>query len=152
MKVIQSLNSISSINVFSQIFREFGILDILITDKVMNFMLAEFAQFMVEFQFQYITSSPNYPKGNAHAERSVGSIKVILEKCTEDSYKMCLTLLNYRCTPMVDTGKSLIEVFITRCVNCTIPCVPHRTSCNPRHEDNVINNRKSFSENDTVWF
>ena len=65
---------------------------------------------------------------------------------------MCLTLLNYRCTPIVDTGKSPIEVFIRRHVNCTILCMPHTNGCNQRHEDNVTDDRKSFSENDAVWF
>ena len=124
VRVIQSLNSTRSINVFNQIFREFGLPDILMTDNVTNLMSAEFAQYMEKFQFKHITSSPNYPKANEHAERSVRTIKVILEKCIEDSHNMSLTLLNYRCKPMVDTGKSLIEVFIGRCVNCTILCMP----------------------------
>ena len=82
--MIQSLNSTSSINVFSQIFGEFGIPEILTTDNVMNFMSDEFAQFTKDFQFKHITSSSNYPEGNAHAERSIRTIKVVLEKCYEE--------------------------------------------------------------------
>ena len=50
------------------IFSENGSPEILITDNGWSFISEDFKQFTMEWSFVHKTSSPHYPKGNAHAE------------------------------------------------------------------------------------
>ena len=50
------------------IFSENGSQEILITDNGRSFISKDFKQFAVECSFVHKMSSPQYPKGNAHAE------------------------------------------------------------------------------------
>ena len=50
------------------IFSESGSPEILITDNGRNFISKDFKQFAMEWSFVHKTSSPQYPKGNSHAE------------------------------------------------------------------------------------
>ena len=50
------------------IFSENGSPEILITDNARRSISEEFKQFAMEWSFVHKTSSPQYPKGNAHAE------------------------------------------------------------------------------------
>ena len=50
------------------IFSENGSPEILITDNGRSFISEDFKQFAMECSFVHKTSSPCYPKGNAHAE------------------------------------------------------------------------------------
>ena len=57
--VILGLKTISSDN---------GSPEILITDNGLSFISEDFKQFAMEWSFVHKMSSPQYPKGNAHAE------------------------------------------------------------------------------------
>ena len=50
------------------IFNENDSPEILITDNGRSFISEDFKQFAIEWSFVHETSSPHYPKGNAHAE------------------------------------------------------------------------------------
>ena len=50
------------------IFNENGSPEMLITDNGRSFISVDFKQFAMEWSFVHKTSSPWYPKGNAHTE------------------------------------------------------------------------------------
>ena len=52
----------------------------------------------MEWSFVHKTSSPHYPKGNAHAELAVGIIKEIYTKCGDN---FVLGLLVHRTMPLL---------------------------------------------------
>ena len=52
----------------------------------------------MEWSFVHKTSSPRYPKGNAHAEQAVGIAKEVYTKCKDD---FLLGLLVHRTTPLL---------------------------------------------------
>ena len=80
------------------IFGESGSPEILITNNGRSFISEDFWQFAVEWSSVYKTSSPRYPKGNAHAEQAVGIVKEAYTKCKDD---FLLGLLVHRTTPLL---------------------------------------------------
>ena len=80
------------------IFSENGSPEILITDNGRSFISEDFKQFAMEWSFVHKTSSPHYPKGNAHAEQAVGIIIEISTKCGDN---FLLGLLVHRTTPLL---------------------------------------------------
>ena len=48
-------------------------------------------KFTMDWSIQHVTSSPRFPYGNAHAEKAVGIIKQIYERCQD--VKLGLLLL-----------------------------------------------------------
>ena len=64
----------------------------------------------MEWSFVHKTSSPHYPKGNAHAERAVGIVKEVFTRCKDE---FLLGLLVHCTTPLLYTRSkfSLAELF-----------------------------------------
>ena len=79
------------------IFSENGSPEILITDNGRSFSSKDFKQFAMEWSFVHKTSSPHYPKGNAHAEQTVGIVKEVYTKCKDN---FLLGLLLHCTTPL----------------------------------------------------
>ena len=74
------------------IFSENGSTEILIADNSRSFISEDFKQFAMEWSVHKM-SSPQYPKGDAHAEQAVGVVKEIYNKCGDKF------LLGFICTP-----------------------------------------------------
>ena len=77
---------------------EAGVPTILISDNGCQYCSEEFKQFSLEWSFVHKTSSPYYPKGNLYAERAVGVVKEIYNKCKDE---FLLGLLVHRPTPLL---------------------------------------------------
>ena len=74
---LPSLTTTSVITAFKTIFSDTGVPMTLVTDNTLCFTSEEFEEFAKSWNFTHITSSPRYPKGNAHAEKAVGMVKQI---------------------------------------------------------------------------
>ena len=55
----------------------------------------------MDWSIQHITSSPRFPHGNAHAEKAVGIVKQIYERCQD----VKLGLLLFKMTPITNQDK-----------------------------------------------
>ena len=104
------------------IFSENGYPEILITDNGRSFISVDFKQFAMEWSFVHKTSSPRYPKGNAHAERAVGIIKEVYTKCRDD---FLLGLLVHRTTPLLymKSKLSTAELFFSCRLASNLPVI-----------------------------
>ena len=73
------------------------------------------------------TSSPYYLKGNSYAERAVGVVKEIYNKCKDD---FLLGLLVHRFTPLLysNNAKSPAELFLGHKIATNIPYIPFGTA------------------------
>ena len=80
---LSSLATTSVITAFKIIFSDTGVPMTLATHNALCFTSEEFEEFAKSWNFIHITSSPRYPKGNAHAEKAVGMVKQIYN-CCED--------------------------------------------------------------------
>ena len=72
-------------------FCDIGTPDKLISDNARYFTSDEFSRFMMDWSICHITSSPRYPQGNTHAEKAVGMVKQLYQRC--DDVKLGLLLL-----------------------------------------------------------
>ena len=104
------------------IFSENGSPEILITHNGRSFISKDFKQFAMEWSFVHKTSSPQYPKGNAHAEQAVGIVKEIYTKCGDD---FLLGLLLHRTTPLLymKSKLSLAELFFSSRLASNLPII-----------------------------
>ena len=104
------------------IFSENGSPEILITDNGRSFISEDFKQFTMEWSFVHKTSSPCYPKGNAHAEWAVGIVKEIYTKCGDN---FLLGLLVHRTTPLLYMKSKLsrAELFFGHRLESRLPII-----------------------------
>ena len=79
-------------------------------------------QFSSTYGFQHITSFPHYHQSNWQAERTVRTVKSLLQN-SPDPY---LALLNYRATPLSWCGLSPAELLIGRVIRTGVP--PHKST------------------------
>ena len=70
LRLLEKLNSKTTITHFKSVFATHGIPDI-ISDNGPQFVSWEFKVFAQEYGFTHVTSSPRYPRSNGEAERAV---------------------------------------------------------------------------------
>jgi len=83
------------------VFATFGIPDIVIADN-MPYSSYECKRFAKEYDFEFKTSSPRYPRSNGLVERFVQTAKNILKK----SENLNVALMEYRNTPITGLNRS----------------------------------------------
>ena len=89
------------------------------SDSGPQFSSQEFQHFSVEYGFEHVTSSPNFPQANGEAEWAVRIIKTLLNK--NDDPLMALLIL--RSTPL-ENGYSPAELLMGRKLRTTVPVLP----------------------------
>ena len=70
-----------------------------------SLLALEYKQFVSEYGFEHVTSSPFWPQGNGRAEAAVKTVKRINQK-NKDIH---VALLDYRNTPNKDKNTLLLE-------------------------------------------
>ena len=101
------------------IFATHGIPDLVVSDNGPQFALQKFKELRRSYNFNHVTSSPNYPAANGETERSVRTVKEIFKK-SKDPY---LALLTYRTTPL-QNGLSPSELIMGRKLRTPLPMMP----------------------------
>ena len=79
----------------------------------------EFAAFADSYNFKHVTSSPLFPQSNGRVERTVKTVKQLLER-SDDPFT---ALLSYQATPLPWCGFSPAELSMGRKVRSTVPQV-----------------------------
>lgn len=101
------------ISKFMSIFARFGSPEVVIADNV-PFNSIEFRNFGKDWNFEVITSSPNYQQSNGLAEKYVGICKKILKKCVESKQSPYISLLGYRNTRIEGVSFSPAELLMSK--------------------------------------
>ena len=86
----------------------------MITDGGPQYTSEEFKRFAKNWEFKIEFSSPEYPRGNGKAERSVQTVKQIIRKCKVNDEDIWPALMAYRNTPMYNNELSPSEVLFGR--------------------------------------
>ena len=94
-----------------------GIPETLISDNGPQFVSQEFIQFARSYDLCHVTSSPQFPQSNGHAERAIQTVKNLLRK-SEDPH---LALLCYRSTPLPWCNITPTELLMGRKVRTNLP-------------------------------
>ena len=77
------------------IFARHGIPVTVVSDNGPQYASAEFAQFAKGWGFQHVTSSPQYPQSNWLAEKTVQTVKRLLDKAKANGKDPYLSILEY---------------------------------------------------------
>lgn len=102
------------------IFATHGIPRKIVADNV-PFGSFEFRQFCSELDIDLETSSPRYPQSNGFAEKAVAIAKHLIQKSKEGNGQLWKAVLEYRNTPIKDTGLSPAEMLMNRMTRTTLP-------------------------------
>ena len=112
----------ASISELKSTFSRYGISSVYVSDNGVWYALQEFKEFCLSYDFQRITNSPYYAKGNALAERMVQTVKGLLN-CSDDPY---LAMLIHRTTPLPWCGYSPSELLMERKMKTNIPILSEK--------------------------
>ncbi|XP_049527323.1 uncharacterized protein K02A2.6-like [Dermacentor silvarum] len=117
---LRGTTAVEVIDKISAIFSRYGIPSQVCTDNGPQFASREFALFVHRYDFEHITSSPEFPRSNGLAEKGVQIVKRILKKTHESRGDVWLGLLAYRSSPL-DSGQSPGELLQGRRLHATLP-------------------------------
>ena len=149
---LTSLNTTSVITAFKTIFSDTGIPLTLVTDNALCFTSEEFEDFTKSWNFTHITSSPRYPKGNAHAEKAVGMVKQIYNQCDDPLYGMLIL----KTVPLLDVKESPDKIFFGQSLHTNLPKpgmvhTDYENRYINQDTQGVTSNTRNFGVNDPVW-
>lgn len=120
LEKLRGTTAVEVIDKISAIFSRYGIPSQVCTDNGPQFASREFASFVRRYDFEHITSSPEFPRSNGLAEKGVQIVKRILKKTHESRGDVWLGLLAYRSSPL-DSGHSPGELLQGRRLHATLP-------------------------------
>ena len=111
----------ATINILKQIFCEYDIPRILMSDNGPQFSSQEFKTFASEYKFKHITSSPRYPQSNGMIERMIQTIKQCMTRCHAAGEDPHIAMLVYRATPLTNSIPSPAELLNGRPYRALLP-------------------------------
>ena len=114
---LSTTNSKSVILALKAIFSRHGVLVTFVSDNGPHNASWEMQEFAESYGFKHITSSPHFPQSNGMAERSVKTVKSLLDRAS-DPY---MAVLSYRATPLPWCNLSPAELLMGRCLKTDIP-------------------------------
>ncbi|MGH0170178.1 UNVERIFIED_CONTAM: hypothetical protein FKN15_058554 [Acipenser sinensis] len=98
-----------------------GIPEEIKSDNGPQFTSAEYKKFTKEWEFKHITVSPRNPQANGLAEKTVQTVKRLLDKARMDGSDPYLSILEYRNTPIGECG-SPAQMLMNRRLRSKLPC------------------------------
>lgn len=131
-----------------EIFSRFGIPRVLVADN-MPFNSHQFQSFAKLWNFQIVTSSPEYAQSNGLAEKAVHIAKQMLRKCLRDQNEIEIALLEYRCTPVGNLGVAPSELLMSRLLRTKLPTAD--INLRPRVQD-IKNKQIKIQEGYKAWY
>ena len=112
------------INKIKSFFSRHGIPETVISDNGPQYSSKEFEEFATEYKFTHTTISPKYPQSGGLHEKTVQTVKNILEKCRVTKQDPYLALLDYRNTPI--DGITPAQALMSRRLRSNIPISQQR--------------------------
>ena len=132
-------------NYIKLIFSEYGWPETLVSDNGPWYTLEIFANLMVQYNVNHITSSPHYPKSNGLAEKYVQIVKNLFHKAKEEDKNLYRCLMIYCNIPISNTLQSPMQILTSRSAISSLPmsntakqqkclnCEDLRTQCKNEH-------------------
>ena len=105
------------------VFARHGIPNVVRGDNGPQFKSQEYKKFSEEWGFTHVTTSPYHSQSNGLAEKSVQTIKSILDKSQAERKDPYLALLEHRNTPIDGIG-SPAQISMSRRLRSVIPTTP----------------------------
>ena len=109
----------------ASLFARHGIPDVVVLDNGPQLASTEFASFVKKWNFEHVTSSPNYAQSNGKTENAVKTVEQLFNKCKEDETSEFLALLDWRNTPSKGMGTSSAQGLMGRQCKTLLPWLHH---------------------------
>ena len=126
IRLLHDQSTASVITACRDIFARHGIPERFISDNGPQYASKEFRGFARDYGFDHATSSPRYPQGNGLGERTIQTIKKLLQKSPYSGTDFQLALLAFRTSPSHSTGVSPAQLLMGR--RLRLPA-PNSTRC-----------------------
>ena len=110
------------LDAIKNIFSDFGIPEVIISDNGPCYKSHEFAEFCQRFEIRHITGSAYNHQANAIAERSIQTIRHLMHKNPNDQW---LALLIFKSTSITGIDKSPSELLCNRKFRANLPLIQH---------------------------
>ena len=110
-----------------RIFSKFGIPKEVISDNGPQYTSQEYAKFAHDWDFEHITSSPEYPQSNGFIERTIQTVKKTLKKALHSGDDPYLALLALHTTPLSHDKPAPATILMNRQLRTTLPTVHNPT-------------------------
>ena len=123
MRKLSNIRSDTTIAHLKSIFEEHGIPSKLVTGNDTQFTSAIFQEFSSSYGFVHTTTSPYFPQANGFIERTVQTVKNILQKCKESGADPHLAMLCLRSTPLDHSIPSPAELLNSRVYQANLPAI-----------------------------
>ena len=105
------------------IFEEHGIPTKLVTDNGPQYTSAAIHEFSHSYGFSHVTSSPLYPQSYGLIERTLQTVKDLLQKCKESGQDPHMAMLCLRSTPLSHDLPSPAELLNGRVYHTNLSAV-----------------------------
>ena len=102
-------------------FSNHGIPNLFQSDNGPPFDSQEFRDFAAAYEFELVTSSPNYPQSNGRVENAVKTAKQLMKKSKQAGTDFYLALLDWRNTPTEGVGCSPVQRLCGRRTRTLLP-------------------------------
>ena len=132
-------NSSKVISLLKEIFSEHRSPETLVSDNSPQYTLTAFAEFVDEWKFTHMTSSPNHPEGKGFAESMVKIVKQILQHAKFSGCDPHLALLSYRCTPLDSHIAPPAELLYQQHLKLTLPSCLRNTAPDASNTEDALN-------------
>lgn len=120
------------------IFARHGVPEIMMSDN-MPFASYEFGLFAEEWGINQVTSSPTYARSNGQVERTIQTLKRLMQKAKQDHRDQYIALLEYRNTPVSGLLYSPAQMLMSRTLRSKMPVASKHL------EPKIVNATKDLS-------
>ena len=123
VRKLDNIRSDTTIAHLKSLFEEHGIPSKLITGNDTQFTSTLFQEFSNAYGFVHVTTSPYFPQANGFIERTVQTVKSLLQKCKESGSDPHLAMLCLRGTPLDHHIPSPAELLNSRVYQTNLPAI-----------------------------
>jgi len=123
VRKVSSTAAAPTVRVMKGVFSEYGIPRKVVSDNGGHFTAYECERFAKLYDFEFVLSSPDYPRGHGLIERHIQTVKKCMKKCDNSGSDFELAMLNLRATPLAHNLPSPAELLGNRKLRTRLPTV-----------------------------
>ena len=122
---LRNTKSETVVQAISTTFSLFGPPNTIVSDNGPQYTGQPFKNMCLKWGINHTTSSPRYPRSNGLAERTVRTVKTLVQKCKKTKQDVQVAMLNLRATPIDGKLPSPAEMLLGRQIRTQLPSYQH---------------------------
>lgn len=146
VEMLNNLHSTHIIDVLKKTFSRFGMPKEVYSDSGSQFISHVYKSFSNEWNLKFKITSPKHHEANGLAERYIETVKRMFYKIVQEKRDISLALLQYRNTPINETGATPTELLFGRSTRNLIPFCNNKTIDLNKYKESLINKQLKQKE------